>query len=156
MSSAHSWNVANVPDQDYTAPAPAPGALVPQPPADWSGSGAAIADAAVRHEPVAPALIPGPPGPPGPQGENGYIGSDGAQGPQGPQGVPGLSGDAGYTHQQATPATEWVINHGLTKIPDVTILDSAGSVVEGDVTYPSLNSAVVTFSYPFAGTAHCN
>jgi hypothetical protein len=50
----------------------------------------------------------------------------------------------------------WVIDHNLGKIPEVTVIDSAGTVVEGAVSHPSIYQSVVTFSSAFGGTAHLN
>lgn len=61
-----------------------------------------------------------------------------------------------FRFQQSAPATVWVITHGLNRNPSVEIADSAGTLIDGDVTYVSPNQVIVTFSSPFAGTADCN
>jgi hypothetical protein len=91
---------------------------------------------------VAIAPKPGPAGPAGPSGP---------AGPPGPEGV-----DATYLHQQLVPAATWTIDHGLGKEPSVTVIDSGGSVVIGDVSYPTLNRVVLIFSAPFGGRARLN
>lgn len=58
-----------------------------------------------------------------------------------------------YTHIQATPAAVWTISHPLTFNPNITVIDSAGSVVEGDVAYLA-GQVVLTFSGAFSGTAY--
>src|SRR5436190_402112 len=81
-------------------------------------------------------------GPPGPEGEPGPAGAPGAPGPQGPQGVPGGgtgSGDLFYRWDQVSPATIWHVNHGMGKFPTVTVVDSAGHEVRGEVTYIDMN-----------------
>jgi hypothetical protein len=59
-----------------------------------------------------------------------------------------------WTFVQGTAATVWVINHPLTFYPNVTIVDSAGSQVEGSVVYTDADTVTVTFSAAFAGTAY--
>lgn len=59
-----------------------------------------------------------------------------------------------YKHIQMTPSSVWTITHGLSYFPNVTIVDSAGTVVVGDIVYTSATVATVTFSSAFAGTAY--
>lgn len=59
-----------------------------------------------------------------------------------------------YTHQQLIAMDTWVINHNLNRIPSVTITDSAGTVVVGDVKHIDLNTTEVNFTSGFAGTAY--
>lgn len=68
----------------------------------------------------------------------------------------GGTGDKHYVHPQLSPATVWTIDHNLNKHPTVTIVDSAGSVYEAQIEYPSLNQAIARMSAAFAGTAYCN
>ena len=58
------------------------------------------------------------------------IGETGPQGPQGPQGQVDPS-DLGYVHNQNIASTSWTISHGLGFIPNITVVDSGGTVVEG-------------------------
>ena len=75
-------------------------------------------------------------------------------GPPGPPGPPGPSG-ASYVHQQAMADNVWTIPHGLGLYPaGIVVVDSSGSDVEGDVSYPDINTVTLTFTYPFAGTAY--
>jgi hypothetical protein len=55
---------------------------------------------------------------------------------------------------QGAPANPWVINHNLGFYPNVTVVDSGGSVVEGDITYPSASQVQVAFAGAFAGAAY--
>lgn len=76
-----------------------------------------------------------------------------------------LENDAGYItiddipqqqpfiHEQLSPSNLWVINHNLSKYPSVTVTDSAGHVVIGDVKHVSLNTTEISFSAAFAGKA---
>lgn len=91
-------------------------------------------------------------GPQGPQGIQGPQGPIGPQGPQGPQGEP--SGPISYVHTQYSPSATWTISHSLGYYPNVTVSDSAGTIIEGSIVYPTANSVVLTFSAPFAGTAY--
>ncbi len=87
---------------------------------------------------------PGPPGATGPQG------------PTGPTGPAGTGGDSTYLHTQLTPSSVWTVDHGLGKEPAVTVIDSADSEVFGEVSYPTLNRVVLTFSSAFGGRARLN
>lgn len=60
------------------------------------------------------------------------------------------------TFPQMTPTATWVIEHNLGGYPSITITDSAGDVVVGQVRYPDNNTAVVNFAAPFSGTAFLN
>lgn len=61
-----------------------------------------------------------------------------------------------YVHTQALPADKWTINHPLKKFPSVTVVDSAGSVVIGDIKYISSSQITLTFSSGFSGKAYLN
>jgi hypothetical protein len=73
----------------------------------------------------------------------------------GPQGPPGGSA-ATYTHTQATPAATWTIPHNLNTVPSVIlVIDSfPNEQVVTDVTYPDLNTAVVSWPSPESGKAY--
>lgn len=68
----------------------------------------------------------------------------------------GLTGDKHFTYIKSTPDSVWDITHNLDKYPSVTIVDSAGSVVMGDITYTSKSALTVTFSAAFSGKAYLN
>jgi len=61
-----------------------------------------------------------------------------------------------YVHNQTTPNIEWTVTHTMNKFPSVTIVDSAGSIVEGAVDYINLNSCKITFCGAFSGKAYFN
>lgn len=86
-------------------------------------------------------------------GRPGVPGPEGPQGPPGPQGTPG-TGSGSYVHTQNTPATVWTITHNLDFQPNVTVVDSAGSEVEGEIDYVDGSTVQVTFSAAFGGTAY--
>lgn len=69
-----------------------------------------------------------------------------------------LGGGAGNTrrhvHTQASPANTWVITHNLGGKPSVTVVDSADTVVIGEVTYNSNTQVTVEFTAAFSGYAY--
>jgi hypothetical protein len=67
----------------------------------------------------------------------------------------GTGGDKTYT-QAFSVARTVSVTHDLGKYPAVTVIDSAGDEVEGDVAYAGVNSLTVRFSAPFSGTVTCN
>ena len=71
----------------------------------------------------------------------------------GPQGAAGGSAFA-YTHDQLTPSALWTITHNLAGFPNVTVVDSAGTQVEGDVDYTDSNVLTIAFSAAFGGKAY--
>lgn len=79
-----------------------------------------------------------------------FVVSLGTSGPQG-----GLSiEDIAYVFTQNSSSNRWEITHGLQFIPNITVVDSAGSVVEGDYSYPNENTVIATFIGSFAGKAY--
>jgi len=67
-------------------------------------------------------------------------------GPQGPAG-------AGYLHQQTSSSTTWTINHNLGFRPAVELFDSGSQEIEGDVSHPSTNQAIITVNPATTGSA---
>jgi hypothetical protein len=63
---------------------------------------------------------------------------------------------ANYLHSQLVPSTKWVINHNLSRYPSVTVIDSAGNEIHGNVKHISMQSVQIEFAYSFAGRASCN
>lgn len=61
-----------------------------------------------------------------------------------------------YEHNQVAPARTWNINHNLKCFPSVTIIDSANSVVIGDVIYTDNNNIKINFTSEFSGKAYLN
>jgi hypothetical protein len=81
-------------------------------------------------------------------------GAKGDKGDKGDEGDPGPPGEgASYVHDQAVPAAVWTIVHGLSYIPNMTVVDSAGSQIEGDVVYGP-GEITFTASAAFAGKAY--
>ena len=119
-------------------------------------------------------------GPTGPQGVQGVSGPQGVQGVDGggvtlqqledaiaasaiastddlPEGVVNkyfTTARVSYNHVQGVASSSWVINHNLGFYPNVTVQDSAGNIVEGEITYTTLDSITVTFSTAFSGEAY--
>lgn len=69
---------------------------------------------------------------------------------------PASGGDKSYVFTQDTPAAVWEIAHTLNKYPSVTVVDSAGSAVVGEVTYLSKSEIRLSFEAPFSGKAFLN
>lgn len=59
-----------------------------------------------------------------------------------------------HVHTQGTASTTWTINHALGGYPSVSVVDSARTVVFGEVTYLSTTQVVVNFSAAFSGFAY--
>ena len=64
--------------------------------------------------------------------------------------------DYTYTHNQITPTNTWIITHNLSKYPSVTVVDSGGTVVLGDVKYINENQIEINFTSGFSGKAYLN
>lgn len=60
----------------------------------------------------------------------------------------------GYLHEQPAPSSVWEINHDLGFYPNVTVQDPDGNICEGEISYPTENSLVLTFSTPITGIAY--
>ena len=59
-----------------------------------------------------------------------------------------------YTHNQITSSTTWTITHNLGFFPAVSVVDSGGNYVIGDVNYVSQNIVTVSFNASFGGKAY--
>lgn len=68
----------------------------------------------------------------------------------------GSGGDKNFVFTQNVPSATWNITHNLGKYASVTIVDSAGTVVNGEVEYNSVNEVTVTFRSVFSGEAYLN
>jgi len=110
-------------------------------------------------------------------GTQGTQGLTGAQGVQGTTGIQGPTGNANadltttddltegttnkyftvgrvsYEHIQDEVSKDWVIVHNLGFKPNVTVIDSAGTIYEGEIAYTNTNSLTVSFSAAFSGKA---
>lgn len=66
------------------------------------------------------------------------------------------SSDKYFIHDQFSPSSVWVVEHDLEKKPSVTITDSSGNQVEGDIKYISEHKLTITFNFPFSGYTYLN
>lgn len=84
--------------------------------------------------------------------EHGYTGTEA----EWLESLKGTGGDKHYVHKQETSSDTWEVIHGLGKEPAVTVVDSAGTEVIGEVEYVSLNKCILRFQAPFSGKAIFN
>ena len=64
------------------------------------------------------------------------------------------SQELGYVHIQEVASATWNITHGLGFTPNITVVDTAGTVVEGSYNYPNSSTVVLTFIGAFSGRAY--
>lgn len=64
--------------------------------------------------------------------------------------------DKNYLHSQTVASDTWVIVHNLNKYPAVSVIDSAGNEVVGEVIYNDANQVTLKFEGGFKGTATLN
>ena len=88
-------------------------------------------------------------------------GVPGQRGPQGPPGADGVQAAdlpplVSYRHIQGAPSDTWTITHNLDFYPNITVFDSGGSQVEGDITQSLTDSNTLTieFSTEISGFAN--
>jgi hypothetical protein len=116
--------------------------------------------------------VTGAQGTQGVTGPQGIQGTTGTQGPSGTNGIDGATlnstddlpegttnkyftvGRVSYEHTQGSVSNSWTINHNLGFQPNVTVVDSAGTIYEGEIAYTNTNSLTVTFSSAFSGMAY--
>jgi len=84
--------------------------------------------------------------------ENGFVGTE-AEWLASLQGPPGPSSQS-YVHDQVVPSDTWTIHHNLGIRPNVTVVDSAGSLQVGEPEYVDANTLVIRYVAAFAGTAY--
>ena len=90
----------------------------------------------------------------------GVIGPAGPAGPAGPTGATGATGATGtgggtYVHTQSSASATWTVVHNLGYFPGgVSVVDSAGSKVYGNVTHTSANQLVINFTAGFGGKVY--
>ena len=61
-----------------------------------------------------------------------------------------------YIHNQIASTHVWEIEHNLNKFPSVSIVDSAGTLVVGEIYYVDINHVRISFSSAFSGKAYLN
>ena len=64
--------------------------------------------------------------------------------------------DKNFVHTQDPASDSWEVAHKLNKRPAVTVVDSAGSLVFGDVIYVDDNNLLIKFNGSFKGSCYCN
>lgn len=64
--------------------------------------------------------------------------------------------DKFFVFEQAVASNRWTVEHNLDKYPSVTVVDSAGTIIIGEVAYLSRNSLRITFQSAFSGKAYMN
>jgi hypothetical protein len=64
--------------------------------------------------------------------------------------------DKNFVYTQSVPSSVWNINHLLNKKASIVIVDSGGTIVEGDVSYIDDNNITVSFAAAFTGKAFIN
>ena len=72
-----------------------------------------------------------------------------------------ITSNVTYTFSQSSAANTWTITHNLGRYPSVTVVNSANTIINGSVTYNSVNQLTVTFfsggsAYAFSGKAYLN
>jgi hypothetical protein len=69
---------------------------------------------------------------------------------------PAAGSDAHYVHDQSVASAVWTVAHNLGKHPSVSVVDTSGREVTGEVEHVDANNVELTFSAPFSGTAYLN
>lgn len=64
--------------------------------------------------------------------------------------------DQTFVFEQRVASDEWDIVHNLNKYPSITVVDSAGTIVVGDMQYVTDNSVKIRFCGAFSGKAYLN
>ncbi len=71
-------------------------------------------------------------------------------------GFTALSSDKNYIHNQTATSAKWVVQHNLGKYCSVTVVDSGGNIIVGNVEYVDINRLIISFSTAISGKAYCN
>ena len=62
-------------------------------------------------------------------------------------------GRVSYEHIQDEVSKDWTIVHNLGFKPNVTVIDSAGTIYEGEIAYTNTTTLTISFSAAFSGKA---
>lgn len=68
----------------------------------------------------------------------------------------GGGGDKEFVFTQSVASATWEIQHDMGKYPAVTVVDTGGNVVVGEVVYDDQNKTTIMFSAAFSGKAYLN
>lgn len=71
-------------------------------------------------------------------------------------GFTALSSDKNYVHNQTAASALWTVSHNLGKYCSVTVVDSGGNIIVGNVEYVNTNKLLIRFSSAVSGKAYCN
>ena len=71
-------------------------------------------------------------------------------------GFTALSSDKNYVHNQTAASALWTVAHNLGKYCAVTVTDSGGNIIVGNVEYINTNKLLIRFSSAVSGRAYCN
>ena len=61
-----------------------------------------------------------------------------------------------YVYTQSTSSNTWAIAHNLGKYPSVTVIDSTGAEVFGNIEYVDTNNVTLSFNIAITGKAYLN
>ena len=64
--------------------------------------------------------------------------------------------DKNFVYTQNVASATWVVTHNLNKFPSVSVVDSANTLVNGQVEYNSINEVTISFRAAFTGKAFFN
>ena len=67
-----------------------------------------------------------------------------------------LADEGTYTQCFENASATWTVTHNLGKFPSVTVVDSANTVVVGNVDYTNSLQLVITFNAAFSGCVYLN
>lgn len=68
----------------------------------------------------------------------------------------GGGSDKEFVFTQSVASATWEIQHDMNKYPAVTVVDTGGNVVVGEVVYNDQAKITITFSAAFSGKAYLN
>lgn len=68
----------------------------------------------------------------------------------------GAGSDKNFVFTQAAASALWKIRHNLNKYCSVSVVDSSGNIVVGDVNYIDKGNIEISFSAAFSGKAYLN
>ena len=53
--------------------------------------------------------------------------------------------DSTFTYVKNVEGDTWVITHNLNRYPSVTVVDTGGSVIRGEIVFNTINKLTITF-----------
>lgn len=67
-----------------------------------------------------------------------------------------MTSDKNFIHRQSVPSKVWSFAHPLQKKVSITVQDTAGSEIEGEVSINDGYTVEIKFNFPFSGEALLN